>query len=259
MSRTRRQFLHTSAGVAAGLASGTPALMAQARGNRNPLDSISDSQIKIPRVRFGKVNVSRLILGVNPFYGFGHGNSVFNTLMRDWYTAGKVVEECSADVASIGVLLIRLGDPQGSHGLGISADRLYIPSLGTEVTAFHYGPYEGFGASGSHFGFHGEEEKVKKLSAAYDSLIDRIKAEGIDLEDLRDKPAPPAMTREEREADRKRRYELEWGISAKQETYIKHEPEGATSNYLTGAREAFVDQPNPNDPRERPSLRKDGE
>src|SRR5512139_522069 len=92
MSKTRRQFLHTSAGVAAGLASGAPSLMAQPQGNRNPLDSISDSQIEIPRVRFGKVSVSRLILGVNPFYGFGHGTSMFNRLMQDWYTAGKVVE-----------------------------------------------------------------------------------------------------------------------------------------------------------------------
>ncbi len=92
MFKTRRQFLHTTAGLAAALPGAAPALMAQARGGRNPYDAIPDSEIKIPRIRFGKVEVSRLILGVNPFYGFGHYNGIFNTVMREWYTAARVVE-----------------------------------------------------------------------------------------------------------------------------------------------------------------------
>jgi hypothetical protein len=66
--------------------------MAQAQGSRSPIDSVSDAQIKIPRVRFGSIEVSRLVLGVNPFYGFGHYNGILNTVMREWYTQEKVVE-----------------------------------------------------------------------------------------------------------------------------------------------------------------------
>lgn len=91
MSDTRRSFLRSTAALATGLAGGA-SLPAQGQGGRNPIASAPDSEIKVPKVKFGKVEISRLILGVNPFYGFGHYNQILGTVMQEWYTAGKVVE-----------------------------------------------------------------------------------------------------------------------------------------------------------------------
>jgi hypothetical protein len=85
MSNTRRHFIQTAAGVAAGLTAGAPPLPAQAAAR------IPDSDIKVPKIKFGKVELSRLILGVNPFYGFAHFNGVYGAMMKEWYTAERVV------------------------------------------------------------------------------------------------------------------------------------------------------------------------
>ncbi len=90
MSNTRRDFIQAAAGVAAGLTAATPPLAAQAR--RQSPASVPDSEIKVPKIKFGKVELSRLVLGVNPFYGFAHFNRTYDTIMRDWYTAPRVVE-----------------------------------------------------------------------------------------------------------------------------------------------------------------------
>lgn len=47
----------------------------------------------LPRMKLGgAVEVSRLVLGVNPFYGFAHFNAIYGQMMRDWYTPERVVE-----------------------------------------------------------------------------------------------------------------------------------------------------------------------
>lgn len=51
-----------------------------------------DSEIKVPKVKFGKVEISRLVLGTNPFYGYAHYNQILSNVMGEWYTAAKVVE-----------------------------------------------------------------------------------------------------------------------------------------------------------------------
>jgi hypothetical protein len=43
-------------------------------------------------MKFGNVEISRLVLGVNPLYGFAHYNQNFYAAMRDWYTPEKVCE-----------------------------------------------------------------------------------------------------------------------------------------------------------------------
>jgi len=43
-------------------------------------------------MKFGDVEISRLVLGVNPFYGFVHYNRNFSAAVRDWYTQERVVE-----------------------------------------------------------------------------------------------------------------------------------------------------------------------
>jgi len=43
-------------------------------------------------MKFGKYEVSRLICGCNPFYGFGHFNQTLGSVMRDYYTQERVRE-----------------------------------------------------------------------------------------------------------------------------------------------------------------------
>jgi hypothetical protein len=85
--------MRSAAALAAGVTgavSPSPA-QGQTRGGTNPA-SVPDADIRVPKLPFGKVEVSRLIVGVNTFLGFGHYNNIFNTVMKEWYTAAKVVE-----------------------------------------------------------------------------------------------------------------------------------------------------------------------
>jgi hypothetical protein len=92
MSNTRRGFLQSTASLAAGLASSAVSLPAQQTGGRRQPAPLADSEINIPKVKFGKYQISRMILGVNPFYGFSHYNSNFSTMMAEFYRPARVVE-----------------------------------------------------------------------------------------------------------------------------------------------------------------------
>jgi hypothetical protein len=64
----RRTFIHSaSAGALATAAAGAAA----------PL---------LPTVKFGKHDITRLIIGSNPFYGYSHFNRILDQTMREWYT-----------------------------------------------------------------------------------------------------------------------------------------------------------------------------
>ena len=43
-------------------------------------------------MKFGRVEIGRLVLGVNPLYGFAHYNVNFGNAMRDWYTQDRICE-----------------------------------------------------------------------------------------------------------------------------------------------------------------------
>ena len=43
-------------------------------------------------MKFGNVEIGRMVLGVNPFYGFSHYNNNFSVVMKEWYTEEKVCE-----------------------------------------------------------------------------------------------------------------------------------------------------------------------
>ncbi len=75
MLRTRRFLL------AAGLSAAARSLPAQ-----------RSSGIKMPMVEFGKIQISRLIVGVNPFLGGPHFNDIYAAMMKEWYTPDRVVE-----------------------------------------------------------------------------------------------------------------------------------------------------------------------
>ncbi len=56
------------------------------------------SELQVPKMRFGPVEISRLVVGCNPFYGFAHYNSILSTVMREYYTPERVCDvlhQCS--------------------------------------------------------------------------------------------------------------------------------------------------------------------
>jgi hypothetical protein len=83
MSNTRRSFLHSGAALAAGLTGASATLAAQQAAP-------PQSAIQVPKMKFGGAEISRMVLGVNPFYGFAHYNNNFSASMKEWYTADKV-------------------------------------------------------------------------------------------------------------------------------------------------------------------------
>src|SRR5689334_9963454 len=78
-SDSRRSFLRS----AAGLAALTPAAAAAVPKSAEPT---------LPTVKFGKTDITRLIIGSNPFYGFSHFNRILDQTMRDWYTQDRRME-----------------------------------------------------------------------------------------------------------------------------------------------------------------------
>ncbi len=89
MPHTRRTFLQ-SAALAVGAATTLPAEAGQAPAPAAP--PVAASRVQVPRVRFGGVDVSRLIVGCNPFYGFSHFNNTLSAIMREYYTAERVCD-----------------------------------------------------------------------------------------------------------------------------------------------------------------------
>jgi hypothetical protein len=69
----RRAFLQTSAGLAAAAAS-------------------AEAASPIPTVKFGKTDITRLIIGSNPFYGYSHTNRTLDQCMREFYTQDRRME-----------------------------------------------------------------------------------------------------------------------------------------------------------------------
>jgi len=73
---TRRRFLGASAVLAARSSAAPPALL--------------------PTIRLGKYEVTRLILGANPFYGFSHFNRLLDQHMLEWSTPENVLKTVRA-------------------------------------------------------------------------------------------------------------------------------------------------------------------
>jgi hypothetical protein len=107
MTQTRRTFLQ-SAALAIG-AAGTPLVAGQQRPPQPPASGappadpraqaaqpatppIPASSLQVPKVRFGPAQISRLVVGCNPFYGFAHFNNILGEVMREYYTAERVCD-----------------------------------------------------------------------------------------------------------------------------------------------------------------------
>jgi hypothetical protein len=86
MSETRRSFLQLAAGVAAA---------AQVSGRASqPLASkpFPPSEIQVPKVKFGKAEIGRLVCGTNSLYGFAHFNQILSQIMSEYFTPERVCD-----------------------------------------------------------------------------------------------------------------------------------------------------------------------
>jgi hypothetical protein len=90
MPGTRRSFLH-SAALAAALSSGGPEPL-QGQETPPPAARKPAAEVQVPKMQFGGVQISRLVAGCNPFYGFAHFNNMLGTVMREYYTQERVCE-----------------------------------------------------------------------------------------------------------------------------------------------------------------------
>src|SRR5947209_17026861 len=46
--------------------------------------------VQVPKMKFFDTEISRMVLGVNPFCGYAHYNNNFSGAMKDWYTPERV-------------------------------------------------------------------------------------------------------------------------------------------------------------------------
>ena len=92
MANTRREFLQSSAALAVGVMGGAAVAAAPDAVAQVTAPLAPHAEVQIPKMKFGSAEISRLVLGVNPMYGFSHYNSNYSSAMRDWYTQDKVCE-----------------------------------------------------------------------------------------------------------------------------------------------------------------------
>jgi hypothetical protein len=79
---TRREFLRDAAVIGAAVGAVRAAEAGAGKGAAG----------KLPRIKLGKLEVSRLILGSNPFFGFSHGNPQASAEeMRKYYTPERIM------------------------------------------------------------------------------------------------------------------------------------------------------------------------
>ena len=80
----RRKFLKRTAGWAAGAAVLAP-LAPAARG-------AEPAAPRLPTIKLGRHDVTRLIIGGNPIYGFSHFNKILSAYQTAWHTPERVVQ-----------------------------------------------------------------------------------------------------------------------------------------------------------------------
>lgn len=101
MTQPRRRFLRSAAVTAAvTVMPCSPEAEAQAIADQRPAASggasgailTPGSAITLPKTKIGERQVSRLVVGGNPFYGYSHFNRLFSTHMSEWATPERICE-----------------------------------------------------------------------------------------------------------------------------------------------------------------------
>ena len=84
MSNTRREFLQSSAALALGMMGSAATTLAAEPAAAAPASQSAtapgpSSYVQVPKMKFGNVEIGRLVLGVNPLYGFAHSTTTSAT------------------------------------------------------------------------------------------------------------------------------------------------------------------------------------
>lgn len=82
---SRRQFLQQAVGLAA-----AGAVLSELPAGAE--ETASSKQEPLPSVKLGPHQVSRLIIGGNPIYGYSHFNRILSQYQTSWHTPQRVVE-----------------------------------------------------------------------------------------------------------------------------------------------------------------------
>jgi hypothetical protein len=94
---TRRRFLGAATIAAAGAAHSSAAI---------------DPTAMLPTVRFQNKEITRLIIGSNPFYGYSHFNGLLDRFMREYYTQDTRIDVLkAAERAGINTWQVHYNDP----------------------------------------------------------------------------------------------------------------------------------------------------
>jgi hypothetical protein len=88
MSNTRRTFLQSATTALAAATAASAQAPAQPLANK----ALSPSPIQVPKMKFGKVEIGRLLSGCNSFYGYAHFNQILGTVMKEYYTTERVCD-----------------------------------------------------------------------------------------------------------------------------------------------------------------------
>ena len=68
--------------------------------------------MSLPKVKFGKVEITRLLIGSNPLYGYSHFNPLLSKLMEEWMTPEQRVQVLlRAERAGINTWQVHYNDP----------------------------------------------------------------------------------------------------------------------------------------------------
>ena len=98
----RRRFLGSAAASAAAGSLQSPQTLATSL----------PSPGELPRIRFRDRELTRLVIGSNPFYGYSHFNPVMDACMREWYTQDRRIAVLkAAEQAGINVWQVHYNDP----------------------------------------------------------------------------------------------------------------------------------------------------
>src|SRR6187200_2701279 len=84
-AKTRRSFLKQTAGLAAGAA-------ALAELPQRAEAAVPSKDSLLPTIKLGPHDITRLIVGGNPIYGYSHFNRLLSEHQTAWHTPERVLE-----------------------------------------------------------------------------------------------------------------------------------------------------------------------
>ncbi len=99
----RREFLKRGGAAGAALAAGVTGIGGEAAGGGK------DDLPPMPKIKLGNLEVSRLLLGTNPFFGFAHQTGDIGSRMKEYFTDEKIME--TLDVAAAHGITAVVGPP----------------------------------------------------------------------------------------------------------------------------------------------------